>query len=100
MKKCKKNLNVVSGLKGKEIDKIFLYQLKNNESIIYIGISIDMVATKLRHLHIINDYDCEILIIGEFYDRYLAEFFEIKLIEECLNSGVKLINKITSFTNE
>ena len=97
MKRCKKNLNSINGIKGIGIEKIFLYQLCNKNEIVYIGITSDVKQTRVRHLNTIYNYDVEMLIVGEFYDRHLAEFFEIVLIKECLTNGNKLINKIIDF---
>jgi predicted GIY-YIG superfamily endonuclease len=97
MKKCKKNFNSKNGINGVEFNKIYLYQISCENEIIYIGITNDLISTQNRHFLKIHNNNAKFSIIGEFYDRHLAEFFEIKLIQECLNNGSNLLNKITNF---
>lgn len=97
MKKCKKNFKPTKGIKGYSFNKYFLYTLNSIEGCIkYIGITTDIKQTTKRHYK----YNCDLIIIGEFYDRNLAEFFEIILIKELISKGIQLKNKVTDFTIE
>lgn len=84
-------------IKPAEFERIYLYQIRNSESIIYVGITNDIKATKSRHCYVSAIYNANMEIIGEFYDRKLAEFFEMVLIIECRRNGVKLLNKVNKF---
>lgn len=105
MYRCKKNFNVKNGINGINFNSvnetIYLYVIVNNyDEIIYVGITKDLISTNNRHFDKLFDNKGYIKIVGEFYDRHLAEFFEITLIKECLSKGCKLINKIIDFNLE
>ena len=86
----------------KESGKIYLYVLrpKDGGEIFYVGITTDIKSTCNRHTIRENHICPKLEVLGIFMDRKIAEFFEIKLIEECINSGLILENKIMSFSNE
>ena len=95
MKKCKNNFNPLKGINGYFFNKYFLYTLKSSDGVIkYVGITTDIKQTTNRHYR----HNCDLIIIGEFYDKNLAEFFEIILIKELLSNGIELKNKVTDFT--
>jgi predicted GIY-YIG superfamily endonuclease len=96
MKKCKNNFNpLLNGINGYSFNKFFLYTLISTNGLIkYVGITSDIKQTLNRHYK----HNSKLKIVGEFYDRNLAEFFEITLIKELLSKGIELENKVTDFT--
>lgn len=79
---------------------IFLYAIFSDDVIFYVGITVDVTSTMNRHyskVHRRYGSSISFKVIGEFYDRNIAEFFEMKLIEECIDNGIELDNIVTSF---
>lgn len=102
MKKCKKNLSVNKKIKGVLLSDfkgiVYLYNIVDRQNnIIYVGITSDLRATEIRHVNLRHDYFAEMIVLGSFYDRSIAEFMEISLIKELLSQGVKLRNKVVDF---
>lgn len=100
-KSTKKNLNIPKdGILHKDSSDYYLYVLDNGKEIFYVGITQHLTETKHRHFQKYHYKDYKFKIIGVFYDRNLAEFFEIKLIQECISQGLYLENKVNKFSNE
>lgn len=94
--------NHINGIDIYLAKPIFLYGIFSDGVIFYVGITVDITSTMNRHFNkIYKRYGSEVSfkVIGEFYDRNIAEFFEMKLIEECKTNGLELDNIVTSFNN-
>lgn len=98
MKRTIKKLNVKESIKGLEMDSIHLYVLENEIGVKYVGVTKDLPQTKIRHQSKMLYNDLYFKVIGSFFDRGLAEFFEITLIKELESCGVELLNIVNDFT--
>ena len=92
--KCTGTPQGVSGL------PVWIYCLVNkNGEVRYVGSTSDLLQTKNRHAFKgeAEREEFQMIILGHFYDRSLAEFVEIRLIEEYFRQGCNLLNKVVGF---
>ena len=93
-RKIPDKLDISKGLIGNEnLEYNYIYCLKDiYDAPKYIGVTKNITTTKNRHFGKCVQHELSFSVLGMFYDRSLAEYIEIKIIEKLNSEGINTIN--------